>query len=88
MPEHTCLVCGYGGDQEFSPSDYQICGCCGTEFGYDDRVLTHQELRLEWIRMGFPWFDLDEPKPYAWDPLQQLLNAGVGGSRHYKKNVF
>ena len=78
MNEHTCLVCGFSGDDEFYPRNYMICGCCGTEFGYDDRVLTNRDLRLRWIKHGFPWFDVDEPKPHGWDPYQQLEKAGFG----------
>lgn len=76
MHEHRCLVCGYEGDVEFYPRDYMICGCCGTEFGYDDRVLTHRDLRVRWIKEGFPWFDAQEPRPQGWDPYAQLTNAG------------
>lgn len=73
---HTCLVCGYSGDQEFEARDYQICGCCGTEFGYDDRSLTHEQLRDEWISKGFPWFDPEQAIPIDWDPVNQLGSAG------------
>lgn len=76
MHEHRCLVCGYEGDAQFYPRDYMICGCCGTEFGYDDRVLDHAELRRLWVLAGCPWFDADEPRPETWDPYIQLANAG------------
>ena len=75
MNEHTCPVCGYSGDLEFRPRDYQICACCGTEFGYDDRVLSHEQLRAEWLQKGCPWFDLEEPKPYGWNAYDQLQAA-------------
>jgi len=77
MSEHTCPVCGYSGDAEFYPRDYRICGCCGTEFGYDDRVLTHEQLRAEWIQKGCPWFDREEPQPVGWDAYAQLRAAGL-----------
>jgi hypothetical protein len=77
MNEHSCLVCGYDGDAEFYPHSYMICGCCGTEFGYDDRVLTHDQLRNIWIAAGFPWFDENEPRPDGWNPQVQLENAGL-----------
>lgn len=77
MNEHTCPVCGYSSDPEFYPRDHDICGCCGTEFGYDDRVLTYGQLRLRWMRGGFPWFDPEEPQPLRWNPYQQLLQAGL-----------
>lgn len=77
MNEHTCPVCGYSDDADFYPRDHQICGCCGTEFGYDDRVFTHRQLRSRWIAAGFPWFDPAEPRPLNWNAYLQLLNAGL-----------
>ena len=73
---NRCPVCGYD-RLEFPPSNYSICACCGTEFGYDDRVLTHDQLRDAWIKRGGPWFDEAEPKPPGWDPFQQLTKAGL-----------
>jgi hypothetical protein len=75
MNEHICPVCGYD-KLEFPPRNFSICACCGTEFGYDDRVLSHERLRARWIRKGFPWFDPDEQKPIRWNPIDQLLRAG------------
>jgi hypothetical protein len=77
MTEHTCPVCGYEGDLEFRPRDYQICGCCGTEFGYDDRTLTFEQLRAEWMQKGCPWFDPEEARPLGWNAYDQLLRAGL-----------
>lgn len=77
MNEHTCPVCGYQG-LELPPRDYSICASCGTEFGFDDRVISHRALRLAWIRRGCPWFDIGEAHPANWDPFQQLANAGFG----------
>lgn len=75
MNEHTCPACGYSADIDFHPHDYDICGCCGTEFGYDDRVLTHEQLRAEWIQKGCPWFDPNEQKPLGWNAYDQLQRA-------------
>lgn len=79
MNEHMCLVCGYDRDVEFFPRRYMICGCCGTEFGVDDRARSHADLRRNWIAAGCNWFDPEEPKPTAWNPLVQLLRAGFTG---------
>jgi hypothetical protein len=76
MTEHRCPVCGYDG-LEFPPRDYSICSCCGTEFEFDDRALTHAQLRDEWIANGCPWFYPDEPQRPDWDPYVQLLDAGL-----------
>jgi hypothetical protein len=74
MPNITCPVCGY--DQlEFPPVNFSICGCCGTEFGYDDRVLTHGQLTQRWIANGCPWFDPNEQKPYGWNAWKQIIDA-------------
>lgn len=75
MNEHTCPVCGYDA-LEFPPRDYSICACCGTEFGYDDRVLSHSQLRQRWVQQGFHWFDTEELKPVNWNPISQLIKAG------------
>ena len=76
---NTCPVCGYSG-LEFPPANYSICACCGTEFGYDDRVLSHSRLREQWIQRGCPWFDPGEAKPDGWNPWIQLINAGFSAS--------
>lgn len=76
MNEHTCPVCGYDA-LEFPPRDYSICACCGTEFGYDDRILTHEDLRRDWFLGGYQWFDVDAPPPANWDPVAQLRAAGL-----------
>ena len=75
MNEHTCPVCGYDAELEFRPRDYQVCACCGTEFGYDDRVLTHEQLRAEWMARACRWFDVEEPKPFGWNAYDQLRKA-------------
>jgi hypothetical protein len=70
----TCPVCYY--DQlEEPPCDYNICVCCGTEFGYDDDDATHEELRERWIRNGAHWFFQNPPT--FWNPYAQLLRANV-----------
>ena len=75
---NKCPVCGYD-RLEFPPRNYSICACCGTEFGYDDRILTHEQLRNSWIAKGYPWFDEAEVRSNDWNPVQQLLNAGYFG---------
>jgi hypothetical protein len=71
----TCPVCYYAGMQE-PPMDYNICECCGTEFGNDDEVLSHGELRAQWISNGTRWFFKNPP--VGWNPWTQLLEANVG----------
>jgi hypothetical protein len=74
---NICPVCGYN-RLEFPPVNYSICACCGTEFGYDDRVLTHAQLTMEWVNKGYPWFDEAENKPVGWNADMQLINGGFG----------
>jgi hypothetical protein len=73
---NTCPVCGYD-RLEFPPINFSICACCGTEFGYDDRVLTHYQLRERWIVRGSIWFDEGERKPIGWNPYIQMTSAGL-----------
>lgn len=70
----TCPVCFY--DKLTEPAqNYSICPSCGTEFGNDDELHTHAELREKWIRNGAKWF-FRQP-PASWNPEEQLLRGGV-----------
>jgi len=67
----------------YPPRDYNICPCCGIEYGLEDAFETYDELRDEWLLAGGPWFS--EAKPYVrpanWNAWEQLDLAG------YKYNV-
>ena len=71
---NRCLVCGYDGldepayDDAGAPS-FEICPCCGVEFGYEDASRSHKSLRDEWIAKGMLWWADDKPPP-DWDPVQ------------------
>jgi hypothetical protein len=69
-----CPVCFYGKMTE-PPMDYNICECCGTEFGNDDCGVSFGELRKGWMNAGAPWF-FGNP-PHGWNPWIQLLEANV-----------
>jgi hypothetical protein len=57
--------------------DYNICPCCGTEFGLDDVEKSHADLRHEWLQRGAPWFsDELHPQP-MWNPFVQLVMADL-----------
>lgn len=71
---YTCPVCFYDGLGE-PPVNYNICDCCGTEFGNDDEERTHRQLRQEWVDAGAKWF-FGVP-PMGWNPWSQLLEANV-----------
>jgi len=70
----TCPVCFY--DKLDEPArPYNICDCCGTEFGNDDDGTSYDELRSAWISRGAKWF-FGQP-PFAWSATPQLLKASV-----------
>ena len=68
----TCPVCGYL--MLYPASDFHICPCCGTEFGYDDAGRRYAELRTEWLRAGAVWWSPVDVPPDGWDPFLQLDN--------------
>jgi len=72
---NTCPVCWYP-HLQYPPSDYNICPCCGTEFGNDDAEFSWDELRERWIATGAHWF-FGQP-PHGWNSHKQLLSAGYG----------
>jgi hypothetical protein len=90
MPKsrNTCPVCGYPDLEEpaydsYDCSSFEICECCGTEFGLHDKHATiskedmHLHLRQQWAEAGFPWTgSVDDPPP-NWDPREQLRKAGL-----------
>ena len=72
---YQCPVCGFD-QMPFPAGDHNICSCCGTEFGYHDRVKSHSDLRQVWITRGAPWFSSALPAPGNWNPYVQMSNAG------------
>lgn len=80
--EHNCRVCGLfnedppWGDDGESPS-YDICPCCGVEFGYEDyTVESTKKYRAKWISEGAMWFTPKE-KPKDWDLVDQIKSIPV-----------
>ena len=72
-----CRVCGLKqeyapwGEDENNPS-FNICDCCGVEFGYEDRLKKSiQEYRTNWLNNGAKWHNLKE-KPENWNLEEQL----------------
>lgn len=72
---YMCPVCYYQRMQD-APQNYNICECCGTEFGNDDEIYSHEELRSQWIANGTPWFF--RSAPVGWNPWLQLTGAYYG----------
>lgn len=87
MPSRSrfvCLVCGFPALTIAPYSDdgiasFDICPCCGVEFGYDDATRTHADLRARWVAGGMKWWSQSSMAPAAWDPTAQV--AGLRMSR-------
>jgi hypothetical protein len=85
MPNETrgnCPVCGYNDLLEPSHDDtwagsFEICPCCGTQFGYDDATRAHDDLRKVWLASGAPWWSEERQPPFGWNALEQLRKAGL-----------
>jgi hypothetical protein len=76
---NNCRVCGYEmpsppwGEDGKTPS-WEICPCCGTEFGYKDCQITAiRNMREKWIANGMNWSDPEE-KPEGWSFELQKRN--------------
>ena len=76
----TCPVCFYD-RMEYPPRDFNICECCGTEFGTDDDGRTFDHLRAVWIANGAQWFF--EHPPALWNPYTQLFRANAAMALPY-----
>jgi hypothetical protein len=79
-PTYGCLVCGFDGLTEpplteRGSGSYEICPACGFQFGVsdDDRGITYDEWRREWVADGMPWRSAGiEPSPEGWNPRAQI----------------
>jgi len=78
MNSHNCRVCGLyieelpWGASGDTPT-YEICPCCGVEFGYEDlTVESTKNHRERWLTTGAKWFT-PKDKPDGWDLEKQLL---------------
>lgn len=79
-PEGHCRVCGLlqkdppWGQDDKTP-DFEICDCCGTEFGYEDATPAGVvRKRKAWLTDPGAWFR-PEAKPAGWDTSEQLLQV-------------
>lgn len=77
MVEHHCRVCGLynqeapWGEDNRTPS-YDICPCCGMEFGFEDyRLDLIRQYRQQWLDQGAEWFEKNE-KPSGWNLTEQM----------------
>ncbi|HFT8656195.1 MAG: hypothetical protein E7D37_04275 [Enterobacter cloacae] len=76
---YVCRVCGaeqldppWGEDSQIP--NYDICDCCGVEFGYEDMNLESiKRYRQKWLDSGANWFR-KKNKPESWSLDRQLQN--------------
>jgi hypothetical protein len=79
-----CRVCGLFQDQDVPPwgfdgnsPSFDICGCCGAEFGFDDCFPgAVKEFRAKWLEKGSAW-RFPEEKPPNWSLEEQLKNVPI-----------
>lgn len=71
--KYMCPVCFYDA-MPYPAVGYDICPCCGTEFGNDDFDASHEQLRAQWVGRGMPWFF--RTPPLGWNPLRQTMLGG------------
>ncbi|MED3629767.1 hypothetical protein P4478_23220 [Bacillus subtilis] len=98
MKSYTCPVCGFDGlDEppydEYNIGSYNICSCCGFEYGNDDDVMVNEKLlevpeahelyRIRWVKEGAIVFD---PSDY---PSEYQINNKVSKDQLIKqlKNI-
>jgi len=74
---YICRVCGLQqddtpwGENGYTPS-FNICDCCGTEFGYHDATIQAiKKSRERWLNQGSKWFE-PKSKPKDWALEEQL----------------
>ena len=81
---HKCLVCGFGGLYDpplfGGAGSYEICPCCGFQFGYDDedQGWTFEAWRDRWVAGGMTWRSQSRSAPEGWDPNDQLQRLHEG----------
>lgn len=74
-----CRVCGLDqqeypwGEDNDSPT-FDICACCGAEFGYHDCTLEGiREHRKRWLSNNGKWAE-EAAKPSNWSLKEQMKN--------------
>jgi hypothetical protein len=80
---HCCRICGlyyddyYPWEEDGMTPTYDICHCCGAEFGVEDFYENGKiEYRVQWlknIKNKNKWY-FEEYRPHDWDIKEQLEN--------------
>ena len=83
MEKYICPVCGYpelsnpAWDIKTGTPSFDICSCCGCEFGYHDVTPhTKEKYRNDWVNNGANWFK-PELTPLQWNLREQLVRIGI-----------
>ena len=93
LKKHTgyCKVCGCQldylpwGEDGKTPS-FDICPCCGVEFGNEDYTEESiKKYREKWINGGAHWFDT-KLRPSNWSLQEQLSNAARESDNNGRQN--
>lgn len=77
-----CPVCGFDGLYELPYDEkgcgsYEICPCCGFQFGNDDFPDKKEQIyqwRESWICNGYKWFSNSRKPPENWNLKKQIKN--------------
>jgi hypothetical protein len=80
-PKFCCRVCGLFQGEDHPPwgedgkcPSFDICECCGAEFGYDDCFFDDvKRTREEWLKDGAKWH-WPKDKPENWSLEEQMKN--------------
>jgi hypothetical protein len=74
---YVCRVCGLPQDtppwgEDRMSASFDICPCCGVEFGYEDATpIAAKNYRQQWIAGGAKWLSAKD-RPSEWDLENQL----------------
>lgn len=68
-------------ESRYGMPSYEVCACCGFEFGNDDNPGTAEGIDFktylkDWIEHGCQWFD-KQKKPEGWQLDAQLTMAWI-----------
>ena len=80
-----CPICNYPMDE--TPSAWNYCPCCGTQFGYHDSGRSHSQLRQEWIATGMRWWSPIRLAPKGWNSNVQLFRRDLSGISDFTKTA-
>lgn len=66
-------------EKHFGRPSYDVCSCCGFEYGNDDNPgtappVSFESYLAEWVEDGSRWFD-EEQRPESWTLESQLREA-------------